>query len=184
MIENVIFDVGNVLYRWHPRFLFQKIIDDAGELDHFLSEVLTLDWHFQHDQGHNFGDTSAALIEQHPQHEDYIRQFGPRFNETNGGPVAGSLEILRELDSRDVPLFAITNFSHEFYPPFARQHAEIFDRFRDVVVSGAEKLVKPDAAIYALAVNRFDIACDTAIFIDDNLANVEGASFYRCHGVA
>ena len=84
--------------------------------------------------------------------------------------------LLGELHDRSVPLYAITNFSHEFWPPFRTREAATFDRFRDVVVSGDEKLVKPDRAIYALALDRFGLAAARTVFVDDSLANVEGAA--------
>jgi 2-haloacid dehalogenase len=83
--------------------------------------------------------------------------------------------LVERLDAAGVPLFAITNFSHEFWPPFRAREAALFDRFRDIVVSGEEKLVKPDAAIYRLALDRFGVAAADAVFIDDNAANVAGA---------
>jgi 2-haloacid dehalogenase len=175
-VRAVVFDVGNVLFDWNPRYLFEKLIDDPAALDHFLSRVLTLEWHFQHDQGRDFADTSAELIAAHPEHAELISVYQSRFNETNRQPIPDMHELVRELDDAGVPLFAITNFSHEFYPPFAALHAEIFDRFRDVVVSGVEKLVKPDPAIYALALRRFGLAPGDAIFIDDNRANAESAA--------
>ena len=174
-VRAVVFDVGNVLYDWHPRFLFERMTPDVALVDRLVDEAVTFDWHFQHDAGRDFADTSAELIAAFPEFESYIRAFGPRFNETNRAPVPGSLEIVRDLDARGIPLFAITNFSHEFFPPFREKHAEIFDRFRDVVVSGAEKLVKPDPAIYALALRRFALAPGDALFIDDRQENVEAS---------
>ncbi len=84
-------------------------------------------------------------------------------------------DLVAELDAAGVPLFAITNFSHEFWPPFRAREAQLFDRFRDVVVSGEEKMVKPDPAIYRLALARFGLEPHAAVFIDDNAANVAGA---------
>ena len=89
--------------------------------------------------------------------------------------VEGMAAIVEERDARGVPLFAITNFSGEFWPPFRMREAAIFDRFKDIVVSGNEKLVKPDAAIYHLALDRFGLKPDQAIFIDDRLENVQAA---------
>lgn len=171
----VIFDIGNVLFHWHPRFLYERLIDDDQALEAFLKDVVTLEWHFQHDEGRNFAETSAELVAAYPQHADLIAAWGPRFNESVGDPVAGMHELAAELDSAGVPLFAITNFSHEFFPPFRREWPDLFDRFRDIVVSGDEKLVKPDAALYRLALDRFGLAPADAIFIDDNAANVAGA---------
>lgn len=171
----VIFDVGRVLYDWDPRFLYERLIEDDRALDAFLAEVVTPEWHFQHDSGRDFADTSAELAALHPEHAELIAAWGPRFLESIPGPIAGMRALVDELHAADVPLYAITNFSHEFWPPFREREAAMFDRFRDVVVSGVEKLAKPDAAIYRLALDRFGLAADETVFVDDNPANVDSA---------
>ena len=172
----VIFDIGRVLYDWDPRFLYERLIDDGNALNAFLRDVVTHDWHFQHDIGRSFAETSAELIALHPHHAELIEAWAPRFLESIPGPIAGMPELVAELDDAGVPLFAITNFSHEFFPPFREAEAALFDRFRGIVVSGAEKLVKPDAAIYRLALERFGLRAEQAVFIDDNAANIDGAA--------
>jgi 2-haloacid dehalogenase len=179
----VIFDVGMVLYQWDPRFLYERLIEDDRALDAFLSTVVTRDWHFQHDAGRPFAETSAELIAQFPQHEALIAAWGPRFNETLPGAIPGMIEVVEELDAAGVPLFGITNFSGEFWVPFRKREAAVFDRFRDVVVSGDEKLMKPDPAIYALALKRFGLAAGEAVFVDDNAANVDAARDAGIHAV-
>lgn len=174
-VRAVVFDVGNVLYHWSPRALYERLIPDGQALDAFLATVVTPQWHFQHDAGRPFAETSAELIAEHPQHRDLILQWGPRFLETITGPVAGMHEIVGELAGRDVPIFGITNFSEEFWDMF-RPTAPLFDHFGDIVVSGTEKLMKPDPAIYALALERFGLEPGEGIFIDDNLANARSAN--------
>jgi 2-haloacid dehalogenase len=171
----VVFDVGRVLYDWNPRFLYERLIADDRALEAFVRDVVTTEWHFQHDAGRPFAETSAELIALHPQHAALIAAWGPRFNDSIGAPIAGMHELVAELDARGVPLFAITNFSGEFWPPFRAREAQLFDRFRDIVVSGDEKLLKPDPAIYRLALDRFGLAPGEAVFIDDVAANIEGA---------
>ncbi|TPG41180.1 HAD family phosphatase [Sphingomonas koreensis] len=174
-VRAVVFDVGRVLFDWDPRFLYERLIDDDQALDAFLRDVVTTDWHFQHDAGRPFTETSAELIAQFPEHAALIGLWGPRFNDSIGDPIPGMNELVADLDAADVPLYAITNFSGEFWPPFRDREAALFDRFRDVVVSGDEKLVKPDAAIYRLALARFGLEPHEAVFIDDNADNVAGA---------
>lgn len=171
----VIFDVGRVLYDWDPRFLYRRLIDDDRALDAFVRDVVTHEWHFQHDAGRDFADTSAELTALFPEHAELIRAWGPRFLESIGDPIPGMHALVDELHARAVPLFAITNFSHEVWPPFRAREAAMFDRFRDVVVSGDEKLVKPDPAIYRLALDRFGLEAAETVFIDDNAANIAGA---------
>ena len=172
----VIFDVGRVLYRWDPRFLYERLIPDGEPLDAFLRDVVTIEWHFQHDAGRDFADTSAELIATHPHHRALIEAWAERFLESIPGPVPGMFALVDALHGAGIPLYAITNFSHEFWPAFRAQEAAMFDRFRDIVVSGVEKLVKPDAAIYALALDRFGLEPARTVFIDDSEANVAGAA--------
>ena len=171
----VIFDIGNVLYDWDRRFLYERLIPRGEALDAFLRDVVTRAWHFQHDEGRPFAETSAELIARFPHHADLIGAWGERFLESIPGPMPDMPALVDELDAAGVPLYAITNFSGEFFPPFRAQEAAMFDRFRDIVVSGDEKMVKPHAPIYHLALDRFGLAPDEAVFVDDNAANVEGA---------
>lgn len=174
-VTSVIFDVGHVLYDWDPRVLYERLFDDEQALDAFLNDVATREWHFQHDAGRSFAETSAELSALHPQHADMIALWGPRFSEQIPGPIPGMIDLVEELDAAAVPLFAITNFSGEFFAPFRAREAAVFDRFRDIVVSGDERLVKPDPAIFRLALNRFGLTAAEALFVDDNAANVAAA---------
>ncbi len=174
-VSAVVFDIGNVLYHWSPRALYERLIPDDQALDVFMRDVVTMDWHLEHDAGRDFADTSAERIALFPDHADLIRAWGERFDETILGPVEGMAALVEELDAAGVPIFGISNFSHEFFPPFRAQEAHLFDRFKDIVVSGVEKLIKPDPAIYQLALRRFGLAAGEGYFIDDSLANVESA---------
>lgn len=173
-IEAVVFDVGRVLYQWRLGALIERLTEDPAERDHILGEVITEEWHFQHDKGVALNEMVPARIAQFPHAERFLTAYRTRFNETIPGPVPGSLEIVSELHRHRVPLYAITNFGAEFWAAF-RPTASIFDLFEDIVVSGVEKLAKPDPQIYALAERRFGRAPETMLFIDDNIANVAAA---------
>ena len=179
-ITTVVFDVGKVLFEWDLRHLFAKLITDKAELEYFVTHVVTPEWHFQHDAGRPLAEMTAERTALYPKYKNEIDAYRTRFNETIPGPVTGSLEIVRELAERAVPLFAITNFGAEFWERF-RPTQPIFDHFGDVVVSGVEKMVKPDPDIYALALRRFGLKPGEAIFIDDNHDNVVSA---RANGFA
>ncbi|GAB5487668.1 MAG: HAD family phosphatase [Parasphingorhabdus sp.] len=172
-IDTVIFDVGNVLYQWDLRCLFEKLIDDKQELDWFLSTVVTPEWHFQHDAGRPLAEMVPERIAEFPQYEEHINAYATRFVETIPGPVKGSLAIVDKLTAKGTAIFGITNFGSEFWTQF-RPTASVFNHFIDIVVSGDEKLMKPDQAIYELALRRFNRKASQCIFVDDRLENVEG----------
>jgi 2-haloacid dehalogenase len=180
----LVFDVGHVLFDWDVRRFYATLIAEEEALDAFLRDVVTMEWHAQHDAGRPFAETSAELAERFPEHHELISVYGPRFSETIPGPIPGMHEIVAELDAAGVPLFSITNFSGEFFRPFRTDHAHLFDRFRDIVVSGDEQLVKPDPAIFVLALRRFGLGAGEGLFVDDreeNVAAAEAAGFVGHH---
>ncbi|HEY0446313.1 MAG TPA: HAD family phosphatase [Allosphingosinicella sp.] len=171
----VVFDCGNVLYGWDPdSFLVRQIADDAARL-RFIEDVDLWAWHDTLDGGRPFDEAAAELSEKFPAYADLISAWGERFGETISDPVPGTHAIVEELDARGVPLFLITNFSAEFWKPFHERERAFFSRFRSIVVSGEEKLLKPDPAIYYLALQRFGLKPAEALFVDDREINVEGA---------
>ncbi len=174
-VTAVVFDVGNVLYGWDPEaFLVRQIADDAARL-RLIEEVDIYGWHETLDGGRPYAEAAAELSEKFPEYAALIAAWGERFGETITEPVPGVHEIVAELDGKGVPLFAITNFSADFWTPFHEQERAFFSRFRDIVVSGEVKLLKPDPAIYYLALDRFRLRPDEALLIDDRQINVFAA---------
>jgi len=177
-----IFDCGNVLYGWDPdSFLARQIPEDEARL-RFIEDVDLWNWHDTLDAGRPFDEAAAELSETFPAYAALISAWGERFGETIGDPVPGVHAIVEELDARGVPLFAITNFSADFWPAFIARERAFFSRFRDIVVSGEEKLLKPDPALYYRALHRFGLKPREALFIDDRAINVEGAKAVGMHG--
>jgi 2-haloacid dehalogenase len=170
----VVFDIGRVLYDWNLRYLFEKLIRDPAELDRFLATVVTEAWHFQSDAGRPLADMVAELKHRFPQHAVLIDAYRDRFEETLPRAVPGTHAIVRRLAGRGVPLYALTNFGAEFWARLRRSWP-IFDLFVDVVVSGEEKVAKPDPAIFAIAERRFGRAPGEIFFTDDNPANIAAA---------
>ncbi|ANU06408.1 HAD family hydrolase [Paraurantiacibacter namhicola] len=174
MTKAVVFDVGRVLIQWDLRCLFAKLIADEAELDWFLTHVVTEQWHFQTDAGRPVAEIVAERKAEFPQHAALIQAYRDRFLETVPGPVPGTAALVDRLAAIGVPLFALTNFGSEFWPQF-RPTCPPLRHMRDVVVSGDERLAKPDPRIYALAEERFGRVGDALFFTDDNPDNIAAA---------
>ena len=171
---NVVFDIGNVLVHWEPRALYRKFFAKEDEVEWFLANVCNHDWNLEQDRGRSFADAVIEATARFPEHADAIAAYDLRWHETVLGPIDGSVAILEELKARGTPLYAITNFNQDKFRetvarfPFLRL-------FRDIVVSGDERVVKPDPAIYRLLMERNGLAAEACVFIDDSLNNVAGA---------
>lgn len=174
MSKAVVFDVGRVLFGWQLSALFETIIEDRGELDWFLANVVTEEWHFQHDRGRALFDMVPERIAEFPAYESHLKAYVERFNETITGPVEGVHEIVYALHDAGIPLYCLTNFGHEFWAGF-RPTQPIFDLFEDIVVSGTEKVAKPSPRIYEIVETRSGRAGADLFFTDDNPANIEAA---------
>ena len=170
----VVFDVGRVLFEWQLAALFEKLINDRDELDWFLANVVTEEWHFEHDRGRALADMVPERIAQFPAYESHINAYATRFNETVPGPVPGSHAIVERLAGAGVPLFCLTNFGDEFWQLF-RPTQPIFDHFEDIIVSGVEKIAKPEPRIYEIVEERSGRAGANLFFTDDNPANIAAA---------
>jgi 2-haloacid dehalogenase len=174
-VEAVVFDVGRVIIQWDMRALFSKLIDDPDRLDWFCRNVVTEDWHYQCDAGRDVAEMVAERKAEFPDHADLLDAYATRFLETIPGPIEGTSDLIDRLAARCVPLYAITNFGSLFWSQF-RPTLPVMARFRDVVVSGDEKIAKPDARIFDLAARRFGHRPEAMLFIDDNAANIAGAA--------
>ena len=173
--QAVVFDIGRVLFDWNLRHLFAKLIDDPAELDWFLANVVTEEWHFPSDAGRPLVEMVPERIDQYPGHAALIESYRTRFNETLPRAIEGAHAIVRRLADRGVPLYALTNFGAEFWAGF-RPIQPIFELFDDVVVSGEERCAKPDPRLYAIAERRFGHPPQALFFTDDNPANVAAAA--------
>jgi 2-haloacid dehalogenase len=173
-VDAVVWDIGHVLVQWSIRGLYEKLIPDLAELEWFLEKVVTLPWHFRHDAGEPLADLIAEKVAAFPQHRAVIEAYGLRWLETIPGPIPGTPALVEALAARGVPQYAITNFGADTWAMF-RPTFPVLDPMIDIVVSGVERLTKPDPAIFQLAAQRFGRVPERMLFIDDNAANIASA---------
>ena len=171
----VVFDIGGVLIDWNPRYVYRTLFDgDEAAMEHFLAHVCSHDWNLMQDAGRPFAEGVAELTERFPEHAELIAAYDTRWEEMVTGAIDETVAILRELEARGTPLYALTNFSTEKLP-LCRRRFDFFEAFAGVVVSGEIGMVKPDRAIYDHLVETYDVVPARCLFIDDNQDNVAGA---------
>ncbi|MBU6395373.1 MAG: HAD-IA family hydrolase [Sphingomonadales bacterium] len=174
-VDAVVWDIGHVLVQWSIRYLYEKLIDDPAQLDWFLAHVVTVPWHFRHDAGEPLADLIAEKVAEYPEHRALIEAYAPRWLDTIPGPIEGTPALVEALAARGVSQFSITNFGADTFAMF-RPTFPVLDHMGDIVVSGAERLMKPDPAIFQLAAQRFGHSPERMLFIDDNAANIASAA--------
>jgi 2-haloacid dehalogenase len=178
-----IFDLGGVLLDWNPRHLYRKLFDgDEAAMEQFLATVCTTEWNERQDAGRSFAEATRELLPRHADKIELIEAFGKRSGEMIAGAIDGTVDVLVELKARGVPIYAITNWSAETFPP-QRQRFAFLSWFDGIVVSGMEGVMKPDPRIFQILCERHRIAPESAVFIDDVAANAAAASALGMHGI-
>jgi 2-haloacid dehalogenase len=179
----VVFDLGGVLLDWNPRHLYRKLFaGDEAAMERFLAEVCTGEWNARQDAGRPFDEAVAALMPRHADQRHLIEAWRDRFDEMIPGPLDDTLAVAEELRGGGVPLYALTNWSAETFAG-QRRRFPFFAWFDGIVVSGAERVMKPDRRIYEILLARYAIEPGDAVFIDDNPANARAASELGMHGI-
>lgn len=181
-IDTVVFDLGGVLIDWDPRHLYRQLFDDHDAMERFLADICSPQWNLQQDAGRPWREAVAELSARHPAHAALIAAYHARWLEMLAGEIPGSVAILHELRERGLRLYALTNWSHETFP-VARERFPFLRWFEGILVSGEERLIKPDPAIFRLLLSRYGIAPQRAVFIDDAPHNVAGAAAEGLHAV-
>ncbi len=174
-IKTVVFDVGGVLVDWDPRYLYRTLIPQEQDMERFLAEVCTPQWHAQHDLGASYEDTIPALAAAHPRWAAEVQAWGDRFVEMYGGVFEGTVALLADLRRRRVPLIASTNWGAQSWKQ-AKARYEFLDWFDGALVSGEVGLAKPDPAFFDMLVETFALHPPETFYIEDNLANLEAAA--------
>lgn len=170
----VVFDLGGVLIDWNPRHLYRKLFDDEAAMERFLTEVCSDDWNSRQDAGRPFGEGVELLAARHPDERPLIEAYWHRWPEMLGGPITPTVRILEELVGRQVELHALTNWSAETFN-IARPQFGFLDHFGTIVVSGEERIIKPDPRIFEILLSRIGHPASACIYIDDSHKNVIAA---------
>jgi 2-haloacid dehalogenase len=156
--------------------LYNQILKDEEQVTWFLQNICTGEWNDQQDAGRSFEEATRELIAKHPEWEEPITAWYGRWQETIRGPIEETVSVLKDVkDSGRYRLYALTNWSAETFP-WALDNFPFLHWFEGIVVSGVEKTRKPFPEFYQILFDRYTIDPSTALFIDDNVKNIEGAN--------
>ena len=177
-----VFDLGGVFVDWNPMYLFRKLFPTEEEAQWFQDNICTKDWNLEFDAGETYAEGVAKLITRHPRYWREIQAYNLRWKETLGEFIQGTIDIHNELIEQEIPTFAITNFSWEKWVSCLPDWP-FLEKFDGVIVSDLEKLVKPDPRIYRVFCERYGLAPESCVFIDDNPINVASARHFGMHAI-
>jgi 2-haloacid dehalogenase len=183
-INTLIFDFGGVLIDWNPSYVFLKEFrGNQDEMSHFLNTICSWEWNENQDAGYSLDKATEERVAMYPEYESLIRMYYGRWEDMLGYEHTDTVELLKTYkDNGTYRLIGLTNWSHETFP-VALERFDFLSWFDGIVVSGTEKMKKPDALIYNLTLDRYKVIPENAVFIDDKLENVHAATKLGMHGI-
>ncbi|MDR2622732.1 MAG: HAD family phosphatase [Dysgonamonadaceae bacterium] len=173
MIRNIIFDFGNVFIEWNPRLVFQPIIP-GKDLDHFMQTVWRDEWNSNLDSGISFVENEQILSAKYPQHKEYIAYFHQHWYDSLNGENPESIALLADVQQAGYATYGLSNWPAETFPPTMEAHP-FFKTLKGIVLSGVEKVCKPDPGIYQILLERYQLIPGECVFIDDRQENLDTA---------
>ena len=181
-LKNIIFDFGGVLVDWNPRYLYENVFEDKIEMEYFLTNICSEAWNIQQDKDRSLAEGTAILIEQFPEYSEMIRLFYDQWEVMLKSSIVENVNLIPQL-KENYKLYGLTNWSAETFP-IALKRFSFFEEFDGIVVSGTEKLIKPDKAIFHVLLSRYQLSAAESVFIDDNIHNINAAleiGFHTIH---
>ena len=177
----VVFDIGGVLVDWQPHLAWMEELGTRAAVDAFLTRIDFLERNKRGDNGETFADLAAEIDD--PEDRRRLADYVGLYTRTVPNAVPGTWGLVDRLIARGVPLHAITNWSAETWPEGLKVHPRLGEAFGVTVVSGREKVSKPDPRIYEILCERAGIAPSDCVFIDDGPHNVAGAKAAGMDGI-
>jgi 2-haloacid dehalogenase len=174
-VSAVVFDLGGVLIDWDPRYLYRQLFDgDEDGMERFLAEVCTPSWNAEQDAGRPWAEAVELLVREHPEERDRIEAYHLRWEQTLGGAIEETVDVLRELREEPVRLFALSNWSAETFP-IARRRYPFLGWFDGIVISGEVGICKPDERVFRHLITTYGLEPRSTVFVDDSEVNVDAA---------
>lgn len=174
-IKNIVFDFGGVLMDWNPRYFFRDYFNDDERMEYFLTHIAQQEWNEEQDRGRALAEGTEIQVKKFPEWEKEIRAYYDNWTVMLKSDIPHNVEVLRKLGKTDYQLYGLTNWSAETFP-YALENYDFFQLFNGkIVVSGTEKLIKPDPKIWHILLERYALQAGESVFIDDSLRNIEMA---------
>ena len=173
-VKKFLFDLGNVFFDWNPERILKPIFNDDERMNFFINNISFPLLDTRCDAGITIEVAVNDAIKKFPEFEKEIKLYYPNHGNMVGGFFQKTVDVFYKIKELNYPCFVLSNWSAETYEGMEETYPFLKD-FDGKIISGRDFLIKPDPAIYELAISRFDLIPRETLFIDDRLDNIEAA---------
>ena len=173
-VKKFLFDLGNVFFDWNPERILKPIFNNDERMNFFINNISFPLLDTRCDAGITIEVAVNDAIKKFPEFEKEIKLYYPNHGNMVGGFFQKTVDVFYKIKELNHPCYVLSNWSAETYEGMEETYPFLKD-FDGKIISGRDFLIKPDPAIYELAISRFDLIPQETLFIDDRLDNIEAA---------
>ncbi len=174
-ISTVIFDFGNVVFRWDPAAALQSLYPNREAALDAMDRLDFYSWNAQElDGGADIVASLAVIAAENPERHALLRCYLDNIRDAHRDGMPGMPELIERLAGNGLRLLGMTNAGEAAFNA-VRNSFPVVTRMEDIFVSGREQCLKPSAESYQRLLGRNGLAPAECLFVDDNAANVAGA---------
>jgi 2-haloacid dehalogenase len=173
-VKKFLFDLGNVFFDWNPERILKPIFNDDERMKFFINNISFPLLDTRCDAGVTIEVAVNDAVKKFPDFEKEIKLYYPNHGNMVGGFFQKTVDIFYKVKNLNYSCYVLSNWSAETYEGMEETYPFLKD-FDGKIISGRDFLIKPDPAIYELAISRFDLVPQETLFIDDRLDNIEAA---------
>ncbi|MDD7738956.1 MAG: HAD family phosphatase [Fusicatenibacter sp.] len=182
MIDTVIFDVGRVLVDWNYNRYLEEFSFSGEKKAKIKSAIFEGPYWPMADRGIlTFDELLHGFISLAPEYQEDICRVIDGAEKTIS-LYSYSVPFVKELKEKGLRLYLLSNYSR-FLLEKTKHKMDFLPYMDGALFSYSCHLIKPEAEIYRLLLDRFQIEPSHAVFFDDTPANVQGAIDLGIHGI-
>ncbi|MBS5114980.1 MAG: HAD family phosphatase [Erysipelotrichaceae bacterium] len=174
MIQNIIFDMGNVLVTYDPKSVCKNYFNES-DVKQVLKVVFQSEQWLQLDEG-TISEEAALNIMLSRLESRLHQQTIKMFNEWHYylKPKKEMLEVVKRLASQGYHLYLLSNAGVRFEVFY--QNIEAISYMEGMVISSRVQCNKPNAKIYKILCQKYRLNPGECFFIDDYKENIDAAN--------
>ncbi|MFX0134087.1 MAG: HAD family hydrolase [Candidatus Hodarchaeota archaeon] len=174
MIRNIIFDLGNVLLNFRPDNFLLNYTKDENYIQDFISKIIRSKIWINLDRGTiSLKNAKQEFTDIYPEDRAFIMTFFEHWIEIFT-PMQGNIKIAYDLKANGYKLYILSNFIEETFEIMKKKY-QFFSLFNGIIISGQEKVLKPEIEIYQKLLEKFNLIPEECVFSDDIRSNLLSA---------
>lgn len=175
MIKNIIFDLGNVVFKLKFENVIRKFTQNEIEINLLKSVIFeSEEWIKLDDGAINKEDAINIMISNLPENlHNTCREIMKCWTKECLILNEQTIKFIKKVREKGYSTFILSNAPLEI--PRFLEEMDVLQYFEGKIISAEERLSKPDIRIYELLLKRFNLIPEECLFIDDRRENIESA---------